>query len=376
MLSALQSLSWRKLNPRKLTQSAKFINLTDRVLHPERLIQAGKTPFNVISNDVQEQGMIKLRHYPALAGYPTLHRVPLVIVPPLAVNMLIYDLFEDRSLVHYLLEQGFSVYMLDWGSPTREHTHYDFEDYILKFMPKLLSQVRQHSGQRQLSLHSWSMSGVFALLYAAATRDPDIKNLIVLGSPVDSYKSGPMGAQVQQLSRAVHWLETHTKLHPRALPNGLVHTAGWMNALSFMLLDINGTMKGYLNMLRQLDNRSAVESHATYGAFLNHMVDYPGGINRDMMLKVWMDNSLSTGQFKIGGKVALLKDIHAAMLIGAGSSDTMVTTDAVRPLAKLVGSNDVTFSEIPGGHVSMIGSEAAATAFWPALADWLALRSA
>ncbi len=266
--------------------------------------------------------------------------------------------------------------MLDWGTPGRAHTHYNFEDYILAFMPKLLDQVRRHSGQRQLSLHSWSMSGVFALLYAAATKDPDLKNLIVLGSPVDSYQSGQMGAQVRKLSHAVNWLEKHTKLHPRALPDRIAHTSGWMNALSFMLLDINGTMKGYLNMLRQLDNRSAVESHATYGAFLNHMVDYPGGINRDMMIKVWMDNTLSTGQFNIGGKLAYLKDIHAAMLIGAGRSDTMVTTAAVRPLTALVGSQDVTFSEIPGGHVSMIGSDAAALEFWPALADWLAVRSA
>jgi poly(3-hydroxyalkanoate) synthetase len=375
MRTTLQSLSLNTLNLSKLTQSAKFVNLTDRLLHPERLIQAGKTLYNVIKGDVQGQGLIKLRHYPALAGYPTRHRVPLVIVPPLAINMLIYDLFEHRSLVRYLLEQGFSVYMLDWGTPTRAHTDYNFEQYILDYMPKLLAQVRVHSGQQQLSLHSWSMSGVFALLYAAATQDPNIKNLIVLGTPIDSYKSGDIGAQMQKLAGAVNWIEHHTRFHPRNLSSKLIHTAGWMNALSFMVLDVNGTLKGHLNMLRQLDNRTAVASHATHGAFLNHMVDYPGGINRDMMIKVWLDNSLSTGQFKIGGKVAYLKDIHAATLVGAGRSDTMVTTAAVRPLTKLVGSDDVTFSAIPGGHVSMIGSEAAANEFWPELATWLAVRS-
>ena len=41
------------------------------------------------------------------------HRVPLVIVPPLAVNMLIYDLFPERSLVKYLLARGFDVYLID-----------------------------------------------------------------------------------------------------------------------------------------------------------------------------------------------------------------------------------------------------------------------
>ncbi len=359
----------------KLTRPSKLINLRDRLFNSESLIQAGKTPFIVLSDDVQKHGLVKLRHYPALEGYPTIHRVPVVIVAPLAINMLIYDLFEKRSLVRFLLEQGFSVYMLDWGTPTREHARYNFEEYVLNFMPKLLEQVRQHSGQQQLSLHSWSMSGVFAILYAAATKDPNIKNLIVLGTPVDSYRSGVNGEFFRRAGKAMNWVEQRTGFHPRSLPAGLLHSNGWSNALGFKLLDVKGTLKGHLSMLRQLDNREAVESHATHGAFLDHMVDYPGGINRDMMIKIWMDNSLSKGEFKICGKQVYLKDIHAALLAGGGRSDTMVTVDAVRPLVDLVGSTDTTFTTLPGGHVSMIASEAASKEFWPVLAEWLAKRS-
>jgi polyhydroxyalkanoate synthase len=41
----------------------------------------------------------------------------------------------------------------------------------------------------------------------------------------------------------------------------------------------------------------------------------------------------------------------------------------------LVGSEDVTFATISGGHVGLIGSQGAADEFWPMLADWLAQRS-
>ncbi|WP_410211200.1 alpha/beta hydrolase [Aquirhabdus sp.] len=373
--SSLKQSRFKVPSIKKLTESARFINLHDRMFDSESLVQAGKTPFTVVSDDIQEQGLIKLRHYPALEGFPTRHRVPVVIVAPLAINMLVYDLFEDRSLVRYLLEQGFSVYMTDWGSPTREHSRYNFEEYVLNFLPKLLEQVRQHSRSQELSLHSWSMSGVFTLLYAAATKDPNIRNIIVLGTPVSAYLSGTNGALFQRAGKAMNWIEQHTGFHPRTLPAGLLHSYGWANALGFKLLDIQGTLKGHLSMLRQLDNRAAVESHATHGAFLNHMVDYPGGINRDMLIKVWMDNGLAHGEFKIGGKIVYLKDIHAALLAGGGRSDTMVTIDAVRPLVDLVGSRDTTFATLPGGHVSMIASEAAAKEFWPILGEWLAKRS-
>jgi polyhydroxyalkanoate synthase subunit PhaC len=364
----------KKYSIETLSRSAQFINLRDRLFHPEKLVQAGKTPFNVVSKDAQKQGMIKLRHYPALDGYPTIHRIPVVIIPPLAINTLIYDLFENRSLVRFLLEQGFSVYMLDWGTPTREHARYNMEQYVLNFMPKLLAQVRQHSGQNELSLHSWSMSGVFTLLYAAAAKDDNIKNIIVLGTPIDAHRSGTMGERYRLFGRLMNWVESQTGFHPRTLPPGFLHSAGWRNALGFKLMDPIGTLKGHFSMLRQINNREAVESHATHGAFLNHMVDYPGGIIRDM-IKVWLDNALSRGEFKVGGKKVYFKDIHASLLAAAGHSDSIVTVDAVRPLVNLVGTEDATFTTVSGGHVSMIAGEAAAKEFWPVLAEWLAKRS-
>ncbi|XID74086.1 alpha/beta fold hydrolase [Alkanindiges sp. WGS2144] len=289
--------------------------------------------------------------------------------------MNIYDLFSERSLVRYFSEKGFNVYLIDWGTPTRQHAALNFEHYVLDMMPKLLAQVRQHSGQQQLSLHGWSMAGVFTLLYAAASRDVDIKNIIILGTPIDAYTSGGIGRLYKTLGHSFRWLQKTTGLHPRQIPVTLLHSPGWSNALGFKLLDPVGTLKGHINLLKQLDNRKAVEAHATLGAFLNHMVDYPGGINRDMLLKVWMENSLSRGEFPIGGKTVYLKNIQASLLAGAGLNDGMVTVEAVQPLTRLVGSDDTDFATIPGGHVGLMGSQQAATEFWPYMASWLAARS-
>ncbi|MBK7301542.1 MAG: hypothetical protein IPI79_15365 [Moraxellaceae bacterium] len=75
------------------------------------MVLAEQTPYEVVhSND-----LVKLRHYLPITqnevmvdGAPmtvnkNTRKVPLVIVPPLAVNMLIYDLFPERSLVKYFV---------------------------------------------------------------------------------------------------------------------------------------------------------------------------------------------------------------------------------------------------------------------------------
>jgi polyhydroxyalkanoate synthase len=356
---------------REFARSPRVQNARDRVFRAQSLVQAGKTPFETIHDD----GLARLRYYPPLVGIPTRHRVPLVIVAPLAINMLVYDLFENRSFIRYLLSQGFAVYLIDWGRPTRQHANRNFHSYILNAMPNMLAHARAHSGQQQLTLHGWSMAGIFTLLYAAYSQDPDLKNLIILGSPIDAHASGAIGRNYRLAGQFWRWAEPRIGWHPRRLPAKLLHSSGWSNALGFKLLDPIGTLKGHINMIKQLDDRQAVESHATLGAFLNHMVDYPGGVNRDMLLKIWLDNPLKRGEFKLGGKTVYLKDIHAALLAGAGRGDNLVTASSVRPLTRLVGSEDVTFATISGGHVGLIGSQGAADEFWPMLADWLAQRS-
>jgi len=98
-------------------------NLSDRLLRPQELVLAGRSPYEVIHDD----GLVRLRHYhPLTEDYILLdgvkievqhqrHAVPLVIVPPLAVNMYIYDLFPERSMIRYLQARGYDIYLLDWA---------------------------------------------------------------------------------------------------------------------------------------------------------------------------------------------------------------------------------------------------------------------
>ena len=58
--------------------------------------------------------------------------------------------------------------------------------------------------------------------------------------------------------------------------------------------------------LMNLDNAHDVYEHATMGNFLNHMIDYPGGINQDMVFNVWLQNPLKNGIIQLKDKVYYL----------------------------------------------------------------------
>ena len=358
-------------------------NAGDRFLRAEKLTLADQTPYQVLHDD----GLIKLRYYTPLSDEripvdgETLqvekrrHRVPVVIVPPLAVKMSIYDLFPDRSLVKYLLARGYEVYLIDWGVPSRKHTHYNLNTYIAEFMPLFLQRVRQHAGVQDLTLHGWSLGGVFTLGYSALSRDPHIRNMVIVGTPVDGHASGAIGKMYQQPAKQADWVRNNTSFRVPTLNPNWLHTPGWANVLAFKMLSPVGSIMGYWDLLKQLGDREYVINHATNGAFLDNMVAYPGGIVQDMLIRVWIDNDLADGLMTIGEQTADLLQIKASLLAFAGKSDTMVTADAVRPLLALVGSSDSRFEHISGGHMGILAGSKAPKEAWRLMANWLSERS-
>ena len=354
-----------------------------RLFDAERLSQAEQTPYDTLFDD----GLVKLRYYPPLQekAIPLsdgtvmpvsehTRRTPLVLVAPLAVNMLIYDLFPQRSLVRYLRARGFELYMVDWGRPGKYHNHLSLSSYFADYLPKMLVQVRQHSGQQQLSLHGWSFGGLFSLCYTALGNDPDIRNLVLVGTPCDYHRNGALGAQYRRLSRQAKWIRSNTGLRIHDVPARLLRSPGWMNSLAFKLTNPVGSLQGYMNLVKNLHDREFVAAHATNGAFLDDMVAYPGGVIQDIVRYLWTDNVVAHGQLPMASSEGNLSRVTANILNITGGADPIVTRDCSLAMDTLVRSKDKTYLTIDGGHMGILGSSAAQTQSWGRIAEWLIER--
>lgn len=351
-----------------VSEQSQIKHLSARLFHSKTLVLSQSTPFEVIG----EFNQTRIRYYSATQKK---FKEPLVFVAPLAINMAIYDLYPYRSLIKYFQNAGFDVYLVDWGRLKFKDRHLNFLSFIEDFIPKAIELVRAHSGSEQISLHGWSMAGIFVTLYAALNQPNYIKNLIVLGSPIDSYASGHIGKLYQTINQLISRNKTIQERIYSGLPKRLIHSPGILNSLGFKILDPKGWLDGHVQLLKNLDDLQFVQEHATLSNFLNNMIDYPGGINQDMLFNVWLQNPLKRGFIQLKDKKIELKNIDCSLLVGAGRSDQLVTADAASPLSQLTSSQDVTFTLIPGGHLGLMSSQASALEFWPKLAAWLAERS-
>ena len=66
----------------------------------------------------------------------------------------------------------------------------------------------------------------------------------------------------------------------------LLSTPPWLTTLVFKLTDPLSSVTTYWDLMTRLYDREFVESHSTTSDYLNHMLLYPGGVVRDMAMKM------------------------------------------------------------------------------------------
>lgn len=360
-------------------------NGLDRLFRPDSMVRSDQTPYKVLLQHPPmslrayaplEEEEIPLGRNGSIPVAKDQHEVPIIIVPPLAATPLIFDLMPERSLVRFLLAQGYRVYMVNWGNPGKEYSHLGVRDYVEDMLTEAVETVREHAGVKPVTLLGWCMGGLFSLIYAGLCHDPDVKNIVTIASPIDSRQGGVAGKVVAALEKPAYLIRKYTSFRLHNLDPKLLQVPGWMNVLAFKATNPVGSLMTYWDLITRLWDREFVESHTTTSNFLDNMFDYPGGIVQDFFVKVGVDNDLSRGRMEIGGKVSAFDRINASILAFAGETDAIVTPEAAHKVIDLVASEDKEFVIAPGGHAGVVMGGKAQDAVWAVAADWLSRRSA
>jgi len=60
---------------------------------------------------------------------PTVYRFPLLLVPPMINKYYITDLAPGRSMIEFLVAQGYQVFVISWRNPGRRYRNWDVNTY-------------------------------------------------------------------------------------------------------------------------------------------------------------------------------------------------------------------------------------------------------
>ncbi|HVT36398.1 MAG TPA: alpha/beta fold hydrolase, partial [Nevskiaceae bacterium] len=268
----------------------------ERQFNTDNFIAANQTPFEVI----HQEGLLSVRRYPPLPADQCVvaetHRIPVLLVPPLAADPLNFDLLPQRSLVRFLLARGFRVYLADFGSPDEDHAHLALADYTTRMLPAAIAAVRRDSGERKISLLGYCMGGLFCLIYAGWSHDRELASIVTIASPIDADQAGIAGKLWSAMRVPARLVRRYTGFRIHNLDPGLLNVPGWVSSIVFKLTNPMGTITGYIDLLLNLWDRDYVTEYQTMSTWFNRMHDYPGGIVQDFVVRVGLDNALARGR--------------------------------------------------------------------------------
>jgi polyhydroxyalkanoate synthase subunit PhaC len=78
---------------------------------------------------------------------------------------------------------------------------------------------------------------------------------------------------------------------------------------------------------------------------------------------------------RLRGKRIDLGKVKQSLLVVTAGADHIAPPQGTHPLLELVGSEDLTRLDRPGGHIGLMAGSKARKEIWPDIAQWLGERS-
>lgn len=125
----------------------------------------------------------------------SVHSTPLLIIPPWINKYYILDLVPQKSFVRWLVEQGFTVFMVSWVNPDERFASKTFEDYMREGILEAVNVVRRIAEVPKVNVMGYCVGGTLVgttLAYMAAIGEQSFQSASFLAAQVDFTHAGDL----------------------------------------------------------------------------------------------------------------------------------------------------------------------------------------
>ena len=174
-----------------------------RVMLEGAQADTGRTPKEVVWTKNKAR---LYRYRPADGAAGGRRPVPVLLIYGFVLKPYVFDLVPGNSLVEYLVEEGFDVYLLDFGISGLEDAGLSLEDFVLDYMCGAVRKVLETSGAEEVSLFGHSQGGTLCAIYACLFPGSPLKNLVLISTPTEfaPRNPGPSGSGRSRFATAGH----------------------------------------------------------------------------------------------------------------------------------------------------------------------------
>ncbi|MDX5298958.1 MAG: alpha/beta fold hydrolase, partial [Gammaproteobacteria bacterium] len=178
-----------KRNPKLLN-----ISMTDY-----SAFEVGKNVATTPGKVVFENRLMQLIQY--TPSTETVREIPLLILPPWINKFYILDLKPKNSLIKWLVDQGFTVFVVSWVNPGPSYRDTTFDDYIVQGALAAVDAVQRETGAAQVNAIGYCIGGTLlasTLAWLARKGRQPIRSATYLTTLTDFSDPGGIGVFVNE----------------------------------------------------------------------------------------------------------------------------------------------------------------------------------
>jgi polyhydroxyalkanoate synthase subunit PhaC len=349
-------------------------------------VNLGTTPGAVIYRN----RMMELIQYTPTTE--TVYQTPLLIFPPWINKFYILDLKAQNSMIKWIVDQGFTLFVVSWVNPDTSYRDVSLDDYIREGFLRAMAEVRRITGEKEINAVGYCIAGTtlgLTLAHLQKAGDSSVKSATFFTTLTDFSDPGEVGVFLDN--------DFVDGIERQSMADGLLSKLFMARTFSFLRSN-------------DLIYQPAIKSYMLGEAPPAFDLLYWNGDGTDLPAKMAVEylrglcqgDGFSLGVFPVFGEPVGLKDVKLPLCAIACETDHIAPWRASFNGIKQMGSEDKTFILTESGHIAGIVNppskdkyghylnsgpvagtpdEWKATArfqkgsWWPHWRDWLVARS-
>ncbi len=319
---------------------------------------------------------------------------PILIVPAWIMKYYVLDLSPHNSMVRYLVEQGYTVFMISWCNPNSDQADLSLEDYRKNGVMAALDAVYAIVPDRQVHAVGYCLGGtMLAIAAATMARDNDtpLASITLMAAQIDFLEAGELLMFLDESQIAF--------LEDIMWDKGYLDRPQMARAFSVIRAEdliYSRAVRRYFLGKEDLPS--------DMGVWVGDTTRMPARMHSEYLRSLFLENRLTAGRFAVDGRVIAMKDVATPIFAVGTETDHIAPWRSVYK-TQLFTDCDLTFVLTSGGHNGGIVNEPSAKrghfrcshrqagaryigpdawvkknpvqpgSWWPAWADWLKAKS-